>query len=86
MLLVEDELAHDIDQADLFTGKLQLAIIDIDQALKGDLNSVDRHALENESSIITTPRTDLSPLTTTVPSLTESTDSPKLKFPNLTLK
>ena len=41
-LLSEDELADKIDQADSFTGKLLLAIINIEQAFKGELNQVGR--------------------------------------------
>ena len=82
-LLDEDELAD--EQADTFTDKIQLAIIDIDQALKGDVNPVGRSALEGESSVITTHTSPLT-ISTTGPSSTESADVPKVKLPKLTLK
>ena len=84
-LLDEDELADEIEQADTFTDKIQLAIIDIDQALKGDVNPVGRSALEGESSVITTHTSPLTVLTTGSSS-TESADVPKMKLPKLTLK
>ena len=84
-LLDEDELADEIEQADTFTDKIQLAIIDIDQALKGDVNPVGRSALKGESSVITT-HTSLLTVSTTGPSATESADVPKVKLPKLTLK
>ena len=84
-LLDEDELADEIEQADTFTDKIQLAIIDIDEALKGDVNPVGRSALEGESSIMTTHASPLT-VSTTGPSSTESADVPEVKLPKLTLK
>ena len=65
-LLDEDELADEIEQVDTFTDKIhdQLAIIDIDQALMGDVNPVGRSALEGESSVITTHTSPLTVSTT----------------------
>ena len=87
-LFGKDELADEIDLGNSFKEKLQLAIIDIDQALKGDLNPVGRCALEDECSIITTPRTDpsLLTITTTIPFSMECTNSLQVKLPKLTLK
>ena len=84
-LLDEDELADEIEQADMFTDKIQLAIIDIDQALKGDVNPAGRSALEGESSVITT-HTSPPTVSTTGPSSTESADVPKVKLPKLTFE
>ena len=87
-LLSEDELADEIDQADSFTEKLLLVIIDIEQAFKGELNQVGRHTLEDEFNIITTSRTDPSPITntTTIPFSMESIDILKVRLSKLTLK